>query len=270
MSKRGSVTKAGSEGSAQEFLKAFEETVTMQGYLQKGSSGMVKRWQNRYFELAGTYFKIFEAAFPRTRSTCKGVINLDGLKSCELDEGVITIELSDGREMKLKPRTEDKSEEWKRAIDSALGLSGSVSAKPKATSAAPEAAKPAEMEKKVEKQLRRKSMAQTETEVQKEETARLAGVGEGGEGEEGTEKEDAEDTVSALPGDDVPMGRERANSQSVRHVSSSQSVDRRMSAVLRSKKTGKANKRADIFSEGLSVTATDNYKKVVHPKTDAG
>jgi hypothetical protein len=244
------------EGSAAEFLEVFNTrpTVTMQGYLQKRSAGMVTRWQKRYFELAGTYFKVFEAAFPRTRATCRGVVNLAGLTCCELEEGVIKIVLADGREMRLKPEAAGKAEQWKHAIDAAaVGAGGSAQSAPM---------KPAETEKKVEKQLRRKSMAQTETEVQKEETARLAEVDEGEEAE-------MEDTVGALPSDDIPMGRERANSQSVRHVSSSQSVDRRMSAVLRSKKTGKANKRADIFSEGLSLTATDNYKKVVHPKTDA-
>jgi cGMP-dependent protein kinase len=254
--KRASVTKAGSEGSAAEFLKAFEQSVTMQGYLQKGSSGMVKRWQNRYFELAGTYFKIFEAAFPRTRATCKGVINLAGLKSCELDEGIIKIELADGREMRLKPRTADKAEEWKRAIDSAVGAAGGG-----APSKPVEPPKPAETEKKVEKQLRRKSMAQTATEMPKQDSDHMEGVEEGEDGEKG-------DTVGDLPGDEIPMGRTRANSQSVRHVANSQSVDRRMSAVLRSKKTGKANKRGDIFSESLALTDQDSYKKVVHEKTD--
>jgi hypothetical protein len=92
---------------------AFAVPVMQHGYLQKLSSGMAKRYQNRYFELAGTYLKYFDNAFPRTKATIKGVIHLDGLQSCSLEEEkVISISLVDGRTLKLKAKSEENAKIW--------------------------------------------------------------------------------------------------------------------------------------------------------------
>ena len=38
----------------------FGQSVLKEGYLEKESSGMLKKWQRRYFELSGHYLKYYE------------------------------------------------------------------------------------------------------------------------------------------------------------------------------------------------------------------
>ena len=38
----------------------FEAPTLCEGYLKKMSTGMIKRWQKRYFTLAGHYLKYYE------------------------------------------------------------------------------------------------------------------------------------------------------------------------------------------------------------------
>ena len=54
-------------------------------------SSQRKRWQNRFFVLSGHYLKYYE---DQKQATTKGVIDVNELQGCELDEDGLTLELT--------------------------------------------------------------------------------------------------------------------------------------------------------------------------------
>ena len=104
----------------------FEADILMQGYLEKLSSGMVKRWQSRYFELAGPILRYFEHAFPRTNDNIRGVIYLDALISCSTDgQNVIHLHFSDNQAMQLRARSRENADRWVAEIADTVHLTRS-------------------------------------------------------------------------------------------------------------------------------------------------
>ena len=77
-------------------------------YLQKLSSGTVKRWQSRYFELSGHYLKYYEEKGKKDAAdeeNVKGTIDLENLSFCTVDGSELHLEMIDGRsafEIKVK------------------------------------------------------------------------------------------------------------------------------------------------------------------------
>ena len=52
------------------------QSVIKEGYLEKQSSGLVKKWQSRYFELSGHYLKYYEKKEEiKSDETIKGVVD---------------------------------------------------------------------------------------------------------------------------------------------------------------------------------------------------
>eukprot|EP00937_MAST-01D_sp_MAST-1D-sp2_P004266 g4266.t1 len=58
----------------------FEAPVIMEGWLKKHSTGLIKRWQKRYFTIAGHYMKYYDDE-TKNEKALKGTIDLNGLQS---------------------------------------------------------------------------------------------------------------------------------------------------------------------------------------------
>eukprot|EP00937_MAST-01D_sp_MAST-1D-sp2_P005555 g5555.t1 len=126
----GTVAKVSKHDISNIRRSVFENEISVQGYLEKLSSGMMKRWQSRYFELAGLYVKYFERAFPRTPDHVRGVIYLDQLRVCAVDaENVIHL-VFDGSEkpMQLRARSAENAQRWAEEIRLNAGLTGDETA----------------------------------------------------------------------------------------------------------------------------------------------
>ena len=65
----------------------FQQPVLKGGYLEKQSSGPVKKWQSRYFEISGHYLNYYEKKEARSEQAVKGAFDL-------------TIEVNDGSTVK--------------------------------------------------------------------------------------------------------------------------------------------------------------------------
>ena len=68
--KQSSFAKSGFRNSV------FEAPVIMEGWLKKHSTGMIKRWQKRYFTIAGHYMKYYEDE-AKDEKTLKGTIDIE-------------------------------------------------------------------------------------------------------------------------------------------------------------------------------------------------
>jgi hypothetical protein len=55
----------------------FQQAVLKEGYLEKLSSGLMKKWLSRYFELSGHYRKYYEKKETKSDATLKGVVDLN-------------------------------------------------------------------------------------------------------------------------------------------------------------------------------------------------
>lgn len=75
-------------------------------YLQKLSSGTVKRWQSRYFELSGHYLKYFEEKGKKDGNEeegIKGTIDLENLCFCTVEGSELHLEMADsGNVLEIK------------------------------------------------------------------------------------------------------------------------------------------------------------------------
>lgn len=98
----------------------------MEGYLQKLSSGTVKRWQSRYFELSGHYLKYFEEKGKKDGSEeegIKGTIDLENLCFCTVEGSELHLEMTDGEgvlEIKLKAKSGQNAITWADEINAAV------------------------------------------------------------------------------------------------------------------------------------------------------
>ena len=139
-------------------LSVFGAAVRKSGLLQKRSTGVVKRWQERAFELSGHYLRYYDpkdydpssaAGAPpppaadeegRGRSVSsstsasaemKGVVDLKRLKTCMQDGATLTLSFANalgdamkGADVTLRARTREDASDW------ATGLREGISVEP--------------------------------------------------------------------------------------------------------------------------------------------
>eukprot|EP00935_MAST-01C_sp_MAST-1C-sp1_P001773 g1773.t1 len=99
----------------------FQQSVIREGYLEKKSSGMVKQWQRRYFELSGHYLKYYEDKATKSDETLKGTIDAHEIGEIGAGKGgAITIVMSDdGAKINLRAPSEQSAAAWVDAIEGA-------------------------------------------------------------------------------------------------------------------------------------------------------
>jgi MOB kinase activator 1 len=106
---------------------ALDGSIITQGYLEKLSSGLVKRWQKRYFVTTGHYLNYSESEQDaQTGSGIKSSIDLVSAssavsnteKKCEF-----TLNLAD-ESLRFKAETEEEAECWVTALESFIMGSG--------------------------------------------------------------------------------------------------------------------------------------------------
>jgi hypothetical protein len=87
-----------------------EGDTMMQGPLNKMSSGLYKRWQERYFALRGHYLKYF----PDEQKACvKGVWDMDDLHSCTMpEETTILLTFEGNTKLQLNAADEQTARLW--------------------------------------------------------------------------------------------------------------------------------------------------------------
>ena len=69
------------------------------GYLYKRSSGVLKRWQKRYFAVVGKTLTYRDAENDESH---KAVLDLHHMTDCKIDQKFITLSFSDGNHLELQ------------------------------------------------------------------------------------------------------------------------------------------------------------------------
>jgi hypothetical protein len=104
--KTGAFAKAAQRGSV------FQQPVLKEGYLEKQSSGMVKKWQSRYFELSGHYIKYYEKKESKSDETLKGAVDLQEISEVTSQAAQIIIVMNDGKKILLKGLSDQVAGLW--------------------------------------------------------------------------------------------------------------------------------------------------------------
>jgi hypothetical protein len=89
-----------------------QQPVVKAGYLEKQSSGMVKKWQSRYFELSGHGIKYYENKETKSDETLKGVLGLQEISGVAAQGAQIIITMNDGKKLNLKSRSDQVAGVW--------------------------------------------------------------------------------------------------------------------------------------------------------------
>jgi hypothetical protein len=91
----------------------FEEAITKEGKLYKKSSGMIKRYQERYFTLQGHYLKYY-ADSNKIQKDLKGTIDLNETVAphIRIDGLEFEVVLKDKQTAKLKADTQEDADDW--------------------------------------------------------------------------------------------------------------------------------------------------------------
>jgi hypothetical protein len=105
--------------------------------MSKQSTGFFKRWQTRYFSLAGHYLSYYQNE--KKAGSVKGTIDLEEFKDAKLTSESGAWELHNkGQLIKMKCTTKALAEEWIAAIQAVAGASTSPTTSPtSATSPVP-------------------------------------------------------------------------------------------------------------------------------------
>jgi hypothetical protein len=115
MRKGSIIKKPGRKGSKgmdrrPSLTEAAEEC---QGYLKKKSSGVIKRWQKRYFVIKGHYMSYYDNPQNLTEKDIKGTIDLHGLQAVGLTSVKGEIQLIiDSETTMLHADTPDEAQKW--------------------------------------------------------------------------------------------------------------------------------------------------------------
>ena len=65
-----------------------------EGYLEKQSSGLITKWQSRYFELAGHYLKYYQDKQTKSDKVLKGTIDVHDIREVTVGkDGIILMTL---------------------------------------------------------------------------------------------------------------------------------------------------------------------------------
>jgi serine/threonine protein kinase len=89
-----------------------QQPVLKEGYLEKQSSGAVKKWQSRYFEISGHYLNYYEKREARSEQAVKGAFDLKHIQEVSAAATSITIEVDDGSTVKLRSASEEVAKLW--------------------------------------------------------------------------------------------------------------------------------------------------------------
>jgi tetratricopeptide (TPR) repeat protein len=99
----------------------FQQLVLKEGYLEKQSSGAVKKWQSRYFEISGHYLNYYEKKEARSEQAVKGAFDLNHIREANAAGTAITIEVNDGSTVKLRGASEEVARLWVAEIKQVAG-----------------------------------------------------------------------------------------------------------------------------------------------------
>jgi hypothetical protein len=105
--------------------------VLMEGILQKRSSGIMKQWKSRYFELTGHYLKYYDKKEGKSDSTLRGMVDLAEVKGSRSSGIKILLTMNTGVEVELKATSTDDANNWLQEIQAVCKTS------PQAEGAAP-------------------------------------------------------------------------------------------------------------------------------------
>jgi hypothetical protein len=98
--------------------------VLMEGSLMKHSSGVLKKWQRRYFTIAGHYLK-YGTSREAVVATPKAVIDLNSLTSCTIEQTVLLeLEFADRMKLELQAETPDEANDWFVTLQLFGGIGG--------------------------------------------------------------------------------------------------------------------------------------------------
>ena len=90
------------------------QLVIKEGYLNKQASGLIKKWQTRYFVLAGHYLKYYEKK-EETKSdeTIKGVVDVRTIRQVTREGSCFSLEMADkSKSVTLRATSDQLAELW--------------------------------------------------------------------------------------------------------------------------------------------------------------
>ena len=112
-----------------------QEAPVFSGVLVKQGSGFLKRWQARFFRLAGHYLSYMPNA--DSDSSVVSAIDLDGIASCTFNGSEIMIGLPHEEawacSYRLKAKNNAEAVEWSNAIRAVAGMKQRLTPGPKAS-----------------------------------------------------------------------------------------------------------------------------------------
>jgi hypothetical protein len=86
--------------------------VLLEGSLMKRSTGVLKRWQQRYFVVAGHYLKYADSE-DAVLASPKATVDLNALKSCTITRGVfLMLTFEDSMALELQTATAEEAQGW--------------------------------------------------------------------------------------------------------------------------------------------------------------
>jgi MoxR-like ATPase len=98
----------------------FQQSILMEGYLEKQSSGILMKWQSRYFELSGHYLKYYQNKETKSDETLKGAVDLREINAATARNEQLTIATTDGNQaIILRAASVEVASLWATEITSA-------------------------------------------------------------------------------------------------------------------------------------------------------
>jgi MoxR-like ATPase len=98
----------------------FQQSILMEGYLEKQSSGILMKWQSRYFELSGHYLKYYQNKETKSDETLKGAVDLREISAVTAHNEQLTIATTDGNQaIILRAASVEVASLWATEITSA-------------------------------------------------------------------------------------------------------------------------------------------------------
>ena len=100
----------------------FEAPVIMEGWLKKHSTGLLKRWQKRYFCVAGHYMKYYDDE-TKNEKALKGTIDLNGLQAASQTamEGELQLIIK-GETIILHADSASEAQRWTNILEPMVGI----------------------------------------------------------------------------------------------------------------------------------------------------
>jgi hypothetical protein len=98
----------------------FDQPCQIKGYLEKKSTGVMKRWQKRYFEVAGHYLKCSQdEGSINDEGSIKSAIDLGKLTKCERQGEILTLKLG-SETCELQGPNDEETQLWCKVFETFL------------------------------------------------------------------------------------------------------------------------------------------------------